>query len=165
MIPSIPGLVAAAVTCAAAAPIPSLPHGTLLFVSGITISDPCHKEIAKMTKESTQLVAQAILRRADGSSILDTEGGITSANIEQFAVEPERIEDAVQRLEERGFSIEARDQYTLSLAGPARLFENVFGLREVVQKGAAPFSAAHVPPELADVIADVMIPAPPQYFC
>lgn len=117
-----------------------------------------------MTDAQTNLIAQVVVRSSDGTSILDADSGITSGNVAQFAVEPDRIEDAARRLKKRGFTLEARDEHTLSISGSTDLFKDVFGLRSAAPGTGGPPESANVPEDLADLVADVVVPPPPEYF-
>ena len=117
-----------------------------------------------MTDAQTNLIAQVVVRSSDGTSILDADGGITSGNVAQFAVGPDRIEDAARRLEGRGFTVEARDEHTLSISGSTELFARVFGVGTGSGGGGAPLVSTSIPDDLADLVADVVVPPPPEYF-
>ena len=111
------------------------------------------------------VVAQVVLKRADGKSILDAKGPLTSDNIGAFSVENERIREARKRLEKLGFSISSQNQTTLSITGPAKRFTEVFGIEENMISGpSSDIHAVVIPPDLREFIADVFIPKPPEFF-
>lgn len=98
-------------------------------------------------------VAQIILRDEQGRSILDAEGAITSRNVGEFRLPPERVEAVAAKLQELGFVIERKEELGLSISGPAELFKRVFD----ISAATTPPGKARVPDDLAEYIADVEI--------
>ena len=124
------------------------------------------------------VTAEAILRSADGSSILDTEEAITAETIAKYRVEKGVIDEVSRKLEELGFRIEQVGPTSLTLTGDQELFETVFqttlegkttGIMDTQLEGveASYFDAKEpiqIPENLASLIADVVLPSPPQLF-
>ena len=105
-------------------------------------------------------VAQIIVRDEKGKSILDAEGAITSRNVGEFRLPPERVEAVAAKLRELGFVIERKEELGLSVSGPAELFQRVFH----ITASTTPPGKARVPDDLSDYIADVVIPRAPELF-
>jgi len=137
--------------------------------AGVCLSTAWEASISGKGKEvvvnNMHVVAQVVLKRADGKSILDAKGPLTSDNIGAFSVENERIREARKRLEKLGFSISSQNQTTLSITGPAKRFTEVFGIEENMISGpSSDIHAVVIPPDLREFIADVFIPKPPEFF-
>ncbi|MCI5208985.1 MAG: hypothetical protein D3910_09350 [Candidatus Electrothrix sp. ATG2] len=111
--------------------------------------------------------AQVVLKRADGSSILDsTTPPLTSNNIGEFFVEPDRIKKAQIRLKRFGFSVGSHNKVSLSITGSIELFTRVFGIDEdMISSNSSDYiHATVIPYELKNLIADVYVPRPPIFF-
>jgi hypothetical protein len=106
------------------------------------------------------MIAQVVMRGADGRSILDIEGPLTAAAPDRTAGDlPEaRVEEIRGRLEALGFAVEAGDAAALSVTGPAALFAELFGLEPGMTE------APRIPEDLAPFLAAVMVPPPPEFF-
>lgn len=131
--------------------------------------------MSDMTEEVT---AQAILRYADGSSILDAKEGITAENIEKHKVGKEVIEEASKKLEELGFMVLQVGPVGLTISGDKALFESAFQttlearsteiMGTKVSGAEAPYYEAtepiKIPEEISSLIADVVLPTPPEFF-
>jgi len=127
---------------------------------------------------SEKVAAQVILRRRNGTSIVDAEGAITADTIAKYQVEKEVIEQASSTLAEMGFAIEQTGPTSLAISGDRVLFEATFRTTleakrteilpgKVVGVETTYFEAKEpiiVPEDLASLIADVVLPIPPQFY-
>ncbi len=114
-----------------------------------------------------RVTAQIILRGEDGRSILDAGGPITAGTVRAFMLPAERIEEAVRRLRELGLDVEPAGGPVLSATAEAPLFERLFHttLRPAPDgHGLVADPEPRVPDELADIVAAVMVPPPPELF-
>jgi subtilase family serine protease len=125
-----------------------------------------------------KVVAEVILRSANGSSILDANAGITAQTIEKYRAGVEDIKEASRKLEALGFTIEQTGPVGLTISGSKTLFERVF--RTTLEVRISPVAPAEalttepayyqatapiqVPADLASVIAGVTLPIPAEYF-
>jgi hypothetical protein len=104
---------------------------------------------------SGPVIAEVVVRTAEGSSILDAPEAIDSETIARYRPGADALADAAARLRERGFEIVQEGPTGLTVsAGPER-FEETFAT-------AGADTAARIPPELADVVAGVTFPRPPE---
>jgi hypothetical protein len=127
---------------------------------------------------SEQVIAQAILRAPDGSSILDEGGELTAANIARYRVGEDVIAEASDRLRELGFEVLQQGPVSLTISGDKALFERVLDTdlqrRETKadEPGIAGVQAAYyeatspmrIPTELASLVADVALTTPPTFY-
>lgn len=120
-----------------------------------------------------KVIAQAILLRRDGSSILEATQPVTSETVAMYKVEEELVREASAKLSAYGFEIGEAGPYSLSIAGGKKLFERVFRTRLMAMKSTEPgiqtkFYKAEepikVPAELSALIADVALARPPELF-
>jgi hypothetical protein len=124
------------------------------------------------------VIAEAILRSKDGSSILDATGPITSENISKYRVEKERIDEISNKLAELGFTVRSFGSTSITISGEKDIFERVFhtklaprtkdimgtkveGVQETYYEIAEPIQ---VPEELSSFIADIVLSTPPEFF-
>jgi len=127
---------------------------------------------------ANSVIAEVILRTAEGLSILDAAGSITAETIAKYEVGEQVIKNASRRLEALGFKIEQTGPVGLTISGSKDLFERVFQTTlEVRTKPVIPPEAAatehtyyqatkpiQVPMDLASLIAGVTFPVPAEYF-
>jgi len=79
---------------------------------------------------------------------------------------PESEGEAASALSQRGFEILQRGPSVLTIGGPQELFEATFDTR-LVQVAETQFRAQRplaVPADWSALIADVVLPAPPELF-
>jgi subtilase family serine protease len=133
------------------------------------------EEVSDMAEKVT---TEVILRSANGSSILDAKEGITAENIEKYKVGREVIEEASKKLEELGFEVLQAGPVGLTISGDRALFESVFQTTlearsmeimptKVSGAGVSYYEAIKpikIPEDLSPLIADVALPAPPEFF-
>jgi hypothetical protein len=106
---------------------------------------------------SDPVIAEVVVRSPDGQSIVDAPGPIGADTIERYRPSPETLRDAATRLRERGFTIVQEGPVSITVSADAELFEQVFA--------AAPGPEgppARIPADLADVVAAVTFPRPPE---
>jgi subtilase family serine protease len=125
-----------------------------------------------------KIIAEVILRSADGSSILDATEGITAQTIARYRVGEEVVSQASRKLEMLGFEIVQSGPLGLTISGPKDLFEKVFqttlevhtkqvmtpemgGGKRPYYKETKPFQ---VPTDLSSLIAGVTLPVPAEYL-
>lgn len=118
-----------------------------------------------------KVAAQAILRRRNGSSILEATQPITPETVAEYKVEEELIQEASARLSAYGFEIGETGPHSLSIRGEKKLFERIFRTRLTAAKSADIQTTFHeaeepikVPQELSALIADVVLTRPPELF-
>lgn len=112
-----------------------------------------------MPADEQPMNAQAVIKRADGGSILSTDGPVTARTLKEVAVEPDRMDQARRRLEAQGFTVQTGDATSLSIEGPVTQFQAVFGV------GPDDVEAeATVPDDLDDIVAGVIVPQAPELF-
>ena len=125
-----------------------------------------------------QVIAEVILRSADGSSILDATEGITAQTIKKYKVGEEVMKEASRKLEALGFEVLQTGPTGLTISGSKDLFEKVFQTTlEVSTKQVMPSKATagehayyqatkpiQVPADLSSLAAGVTLPTPPEYF-
>jgi hypothetical protein len=132
-------------------------------------------EVSAMTDK---VIAEVILRSANGSSILDATEGVTAQTIARYRVGGEVIKEASRKLEALGFEVVQAAPTGLTISGSKDLFEKVFQTTvEVRTKSVMPPEAKagerayyqatkpiQVPPDLYSLVAGVTLPTPPEYF-
>jgi len=125
-----------------------------------------------------KVTAEVILRSADGSSILDVKEAITAENIAKYQVGKEVIEEASKKLEELGFEVQQAGPVSLTISGDKAQFESRFQTtlearsREIMPTKISGAEASYyeatepikIPEDLSSLIADVVLPTPPQFF-
>jgi hypothetical protein len=128
-----------------------------------------------------QVLAQVILRMPAGSSMLDRQESITSENIAKYRVSQEVIKKASQKLEERGFQVSSTGPEgfpSLTISGDKSLFEEVFqtnlerqtpatrGMQDEVGSRSSYYAIEplRIPSDLSSLVADVVLPTPPELF-
>ena len=136
----------------------------------------CTTQGAEMTDKV--VVAQVVLRAADGSSILESDEPMTAELVERYKINDDRLRVAREKLSGHGFDVMAAGPFSLSIRGDKRKFEEVFGTRlqerqiEPAQPGATddlktffePQAPVEVPADLAPFVATVTFPTPPELF-
>ena len=125
-----------------------------------------------------KVTAQVILRSASGSSILESKEAITAENIAKYRAGNEAIEEVSQKLNRLGFQVVQVGPTSLTISGDKSRFEEVFQTtlqarkREVLGSKIPGAEASYyeatapvkVPPELSSLVADVVLPTPPEFF-
>jgi hypothetical protein len=134
---------------------------------------------AKEVKDMTQpVVAEVILRKADGTSVIDAQEAITARNIAEYRVSEEVAEEASQKLQDRGFEVLAVGPTSLTITGDQGLFEDTFGTAletkstnvmpsDIEGAETAYYEAKEpirIPEDLSSRVADIVLPTPPQLF-
>ena len=134
---------------------------------------------AKEAKEMAQpVVAEVILRKADGSSVMDAREAITAGNIAKYRVSEETAEEASQKLRDRGFEVLQVGPTSLTISGDQELFEDRFGTAlEATSTNVMPSDIEgaetayyeakepmRIPADLSPLVADIVLPTPPQLF-
>jgi hypothetical protein len=116
------------------------------------------------------VVAQAILRAPDGTSLLDAESPPGASDTELPVATAETVEEAARRLTALGFTVADRGAATLSFTGSRELFETTFETSLRPTAGTAtdmtywqPISPVRLPSRLADLIASVAFPIEPTF--
>lgn len=142
------------------------------------VSTPEESEEKEIVEMTDQVMAQVILRAADGSSILDSQEPITAENIAKYQVGQVVIEEVSQKLEKLGFEVLQASPTGLTISGDKALFEKVFqtnleargaevmsskieGAEIAYYEATKPFK---IPADLSSLIADVTLSTPPQFF-
>ncbi len=122
---------------------------------------------------SHEVIAQVILKKADGTSILDTVEPMTAQTIGKYKPGDREFEEASTNLEALGFAVVSKGPVGLTISGEKILFESVFHTKlqqhEAEEKmiEATLYSASTpfiIPKELSHLIAEVSLPSPPQLF-
>jgi hypothetical protein len=113
--------------------------------------------------EQRDFGAQVVLKREDGRSILDTQGQM-QGDAGAMDVSPERADAARQALERHGFKVTEGNLNTLSVSGPPKVFEDVFGLHVQAPETNVGAHATRMPDDLKGYIADVFVMPPPEFF-
>jgi len=134
---------------------------------------------AKEVKDMAQpVVAEAILRKADGTSVIDAQEAITARNISEYRVSEEVAEEASQKLQDRGFEVLQVGPTSLTISGDQGLFEDTFGSTletkstnvmpsDIEGAETAYYEAKEpirIPQDLSPLVADIVLPIPPQLF-
>jgi hypothetical protein len=158
----------------------------LIFVmwqnaSGIKLSEPRRgsEAGAKEAKDMAQpVIAEVILRKADGTSVMDAQEAITARNIAEYRVSEEVAEEASQKLRDRGFEVLQVGPASLTISGDKGLFEDRFGTAlettstnvmpsDIEGAESAYYEAKEpirIPEDLSPLVADIVFPTPPQLF-
>ncbi len=142
-----------------------LPTALVLLLLGVAswATSPLRGQTIMTDQPSAAVHAQFVLRDAAGRSILDAGGPLTAETIAGFAIPEERLNEARRRLEALGLRVEAAGGPVLSVSGDRALFERLFGpLPEPPAAGEA--VRLPVPDSLADIVAAVLLPPPPELF-
>lgn len=123
---------------------------------------------------SDEVIAQVILRSADGSSVLESDEPITSENVGSRGAEERVIEEAQRALRDLGFDVVQASEVGVTISGDKERFEDVFDTtleersdstdadadRERVYEAKQP---VRIPEELSSLVADVVFPVPPEF--
>jgi hypothetical protein len=132
----------------------------------------------KVPDMSELVTAEVILRSADGTSILDAQEGITAANIAEYQVGKEVIEEASEKLTSLGFRVLQTGPVSLTISADKELFQRVFqakiephstdlmdtkvrGVETTYYEAVQPVD---IPEEFSSLVADVVLPTPPMFF-
>lgn len=124
------------------------------------------------------MIAHVILRKSDGTSIADTNRAMTAKNIDLYRVGDAVIQEASAKLEAMGFRVLSSGAVDLTIDGPKTLLETTFqttivqadpsdtikGTGDTQQHPYTNVMPFIVPDELSDLIAQVVLPIPPQMF-
>ncbi len=114
------------------------------------------------------VIAQLVMKRADGTSILDLQGEqvtASSPSLTKGNVSEARAAEIHAMLRKLGFSVESGNLNTLSISGRAELFVEHFGFDpQAAQSAGVPAHANKVSPELEDHVADVFVMPGPEMF-
>jgi hypothetical protein len=134
---------------------------------------------AKEVKDMAQpVIAEVILRKADGSSVMDAREAITAGNIAKYRVSEETAEEASQKLRDKGFEVLQGGPTSITISGDKGLFEENFGTAlEITSKNVMPSDIEgaetayyeakepmRIPEDLSPLVADIVLPTPPQLF-
>jgi hypothetical protein len=134
---------------------------------------------AKEAKDMAQpVIAEVILRKADGSSVMDAKEAITARNIAEYRVSEGTAEEASQKLRDRGFEVLQAGPTSLTISGDKGLFEDRFGTAlkttstnmmpsDIEGAETAYYEAKgpiRIPEDLSPLVADIVLPTPPQLF-
>ena len=124
------------------------------------------------------VIAEVILRKADGSSIMDAQEAITARNIAEYRVSEEVAEEASQKLRDSGFEVLQRGPTSLTISGDKELFKDRFGTElEITSTNVMPShiegtettyyeakEPMRIPEDLSPLVADIVLPTPPELF-
>jgi hypothetical protein len=134
---------------------------------------------AKEAKDMAQpVIAEVILRKANGSSIMDAQEAITARNIAKYRVSEEVVEEASQKLRDRGFEILQVGPTSLTISGDKELFEDRFGTAlEIKSTNVMPSHTEgaqtmyyeakepmRIPEDLTPQLSNIVLPTPPELF-
>jgi hypothetical protein len=134
---------------------------------------------AKETKNMAQpVIAEVILRKADGTSIMDAQEAITAGNIAKYRVSEDVAEEASQKLRDSGFEVLQVGPTSLTISGDKGLFEDKFGTAlEITSTNVMPSyiegaeityyeakEPMRIPADLSPRVADIVLPSPPELF-
>lgn len=125
-----------------------------------------------------RVIGEVVLRSADGSSALDLEEPINAENIAKYQVGKELVDEASTKLEALGFRVEQAGVASVTISGERPLFERVFqttlkirskdaletkveGVEALYYEAAKPI---RIPEDLSSLMADVVLPTPPELF-
>lgn len=75
------------------------------------------------------LFAQASPYSAGGTSLLEAPGAVTQNTVANFMSEDQLVRSATVRLQESGFEVLQVSRTTINIAGPPKLYEDVFNTR------------------------------------
>jgi serine protease AprX len=101
------------------------------------------------------VIAEAVVRSPDGSSILDAPGPVTEVTIGRYRASDEANAEAAARLEALGIDVVSTGPTGLTISADREVFERTFGT------ASDPIA---VPEELADLIAAIVLPQQPQLY-
>lgn len=139
----------------------------------------------KERSETTVVAAEAVtaevsLRSLGGTSLFEAEEPITPENVEEFRSDPRDISEASRELRRLGFEVLHQGETTISIAGPQKLFQDVFSTRlrkekrDVAEGMKVEFFSPSVdepdrevfqaPGDLADLVEGVAIARPPEVY-
>jgi hypothetical protein len=134
---------------------------------------------AKEVKDMAQpVIAEVILRKADGSSVLDAQEAITARNIAKYRVSEEVTERASRKLHDRGFEVLQVGPTSLTISADKELFEDRFQIDLETKstdmmapeiEGAETTyyvtkKPAKIPQDLSSLVADIVLPTPPELY-
>jgi hypothetical protein len=125
-----------------------------------------------------KVTAQVILRSAGGLSTVESKEAITAENIAKYRAGKEVIEEVSQKLDRLGFKVVQVGPTSLTISGDKSRFEEVFqttlqARRKEVLGSKIPGAEASyyeapapvkVPPDLSSLVADVVLPTPPEFY-
>lgn len=114
-----------------------------------------------------QVVAQVTLRKADGSSILESKASITAETLARYRVESSVVQAAKAKFEALGFTVTAEGPTGFSITGSQAHFEQTFHTTLASSPGGKHLTAKDglvIPAELTPLVADVTLPIPPELF-
>jgi hypothetical protein len=114
--------------------------------------------------EPEQFHAQLVMKREDGTSILDTGEALHADRQGRFDVSKERAVEIQHRLQELGFTVTTGNLNTLSISGSRKLFAEIFGLESAARTSGTSAHATRFPANLTKFVADVLIPPGPEFF-
>jgi hypothetical protein len=122
---------------------------------------------------SDRIVAQVILAGAPSSR----GEPITAENVHRFQAPERVVSDARRRLEERGFAVRDVGPTSFAIEGTRAQFESVFDARlettskpvdvagrEQASEYTRAASPLRVPDDLSDVVAEVVLATPPDFY-
>lgn len=114
----------------------------------------------------TVFTAQLIMKRTDGTSILDIPSPVLAASPSRTSgdLPQERIAVIRKLLEQAGFTIHSANPNTLSISGTTKEFIHAFGLDPSSASVPTGREALQIRADLKPYVADVFIPPPPKYF-
>jgi serine protease AprX len=104
------------------------------------------------------VIAEVVVRSPDGTSILDAPTPLDAETIARYRPSADALRDAANRLGERGFAIVQEGPTSITISADRELFERTFSTSPGAETGAP----AQIPPDLADVVAAVTFPRPPE---
>jgi hypothetical protein len=127
---------------------------------------------------SSDDVVAVVSPRSIVEPLFDRPTTITARNVDRHYSEPEVTRDAVRELRRLGFTVNAVSQVTVSINGPRRLFEEVFGTRLEPQAteirpgqeasyfavAETPEQAVQPPERLQPLIEGVAVARPPRLY-
>jgi hypothetical protein len=134
---------------------------------------------AKEVKDMAQpVVAEVILRKADGTSVMDAQEAITARNIAEYRVSEEVAKEVSQKLRDNGFEVLQVGPTSVTISGNQELFEDTFGTAlettttnvmpsDIEGAETAYYEAKEpirIPEDLSPLVADIVLPTPPQLF-
>ena len=124
----------------------------------------CHREIPEMASNSVDQVSFDLLLRTAGSGRIPTV-----ENIHEFHAPAEEIEKCRRWFASQGITCHAT-QFGLACTATRESFESIFSVRLTPTQGG-PGAHSHQmseeakpPPELADLIDQITLSAPPEFF-
>lgn len=123
---------------------------------------------------SDHVVAQVILRSAEGSSVLDADEPITSENVDAHRVGTNVVESAKRMLRDLGFDVVQASEVGLSISGDKDRFEEVFGTTLEARSESTDAEPGdrrayeatepiQVPEALSALVDEVTFPEPPEF--